>query len=90
MLCMQFPYITGEKYLQFRHYTLNSQLENYENTHASVDHFMGLTSCKDRDAKGWSVRSYGDDLEQVCWKENSRSEHQAPFCLYKKKLLLES
>lgn len=87
---MEFPYLTGEKYFESRRYSLTSQPENYEVRHASKDLFMGLSSCKDKDVSGWSVKANGDDLEKVCWKENSKSEHHASFCLYKEKLILES
>lgn len=52
-------------------------------------HALGLTSCKDDNARGWLARTVDDDLEQVCWKEKL-SELQVPFCLYKKHHLLES
>ncbi|KAK4402714.1 hypothetical protein Sango_1012100 [Sesamum angolense] len=52
---------------------------------------LGLTSCKDVEAKGWSPKPIDDDdLDQVCWKEKSRNGDQEPFCLYKRKPLLSS
>ncbi|CAI9093044.1 OLC1v1028446C2 [Oldenlandia corymbosa var. corymbosa] len=89
---MEFPYITGAKHQEFRRYALANQVESYKVVDGleSEDRFLGMTSCRDVNANGWSAEAYDDELEKVCWKENSPSEQQAPFCLYKRKLLLES
>ncbi|PIN22944.1 Alpha-D-galactosidase (melibiase) [Handroanthus impetiginosus] len=51
---------------------------------------LGLTSCKDVEARGWSARAISDDLEQVCWKEKSSNRHKEQFCLHKRTPLLSS
>ncbi|GMI75059.1 ARAPASE [Hibiscus trionum] len=47
---------------------------------------LGLTTCKDAKANGWSTKALDQDLEQVCWREKS----EEPPCLYKRKPLLAS
>ncbi|KAK9934617.1 hypothetical protein M0R45_021754 [Rubus argutus] len=54
----------------------------------SDSHVLGLTSCADEKAIGWSTKALDQDLEHICWKENSRKKHQAPFCLNKRESLL--
>lgn len=50
---------------------------------------MGLTSCEDVEARGWSARAIDDDdLGQVCWEDKSSNGNKGPFCLYKRKSLL--
>ncbi|KAK6139188.1 hypothetical protein DH2020_027067 [Rehmannia glutinosa] len=50
---------------------------------------LSLTSCEDVEAKGWSARALDKDFEQVCWNKTSSEGHQEPFCLYKRKPLLD-
>ncbi|KAK8526385.1 hypothetical protein V6N12_020857 [Hibiscus sabdariffa] len=45
---------------------------------------LGLTTCKDAKANGWSTKALDQDLEQVCWREKL----EEPPCLYKRKPLL--
>ncbi|KAA8529650.1 hypothetical protein F0562_034250 [Nyssa sinensis] len=87
---MEFPYITATKGSRFRKEGLNWQSKNRMDENTSETHFLGLTSCLDSKSKDWSIKALDDDLEQVCWKENSRSKYQAPFCLYKREPLLAS
>ncbi|KAL4364270.1 hypothetical protein GQ457_04G009720 [Hibiscus cannabinus] len=47
---------------------------------------LGLTTCKDAKANGWSTKALDQDLEQVCWREKL----EEPPCLYKRKPLLAS
>lgn len=53
-------------------------------------HVLGLTTCADVKAIGWSVEALDQDLEQLCWREKLRSKYQAPFCLYKRESRLAS
>ncbi|XP_057948798.1 uncharacterized protein LOC131144274 [Malania oleifera] len=84
----EFPYITGEKGLKIQDFSEHSK--NELDVTAMNTHVLGLTNCNNYKAKGWSVEALDQDLEQVCWKENSGSKFPAPFCLYKKKMLLAS
>lgn len=58
------------------------------NAKTSNTHAFGLTTCADAKAIGWSTQFLDRDLEHICWTENSRSKHQAPFCLNKRDSLL--
>lgn len=51
---------------------------------------LGLITCKDPKANGWSTKALGQDLEQICWKEKSESKFEEPACLYKRKPLMAS
>ncbi|KAK3005257.1 hypothetical protein RJ639_017023 [Escallonia herrerae] len=85
-----FPYITAAEDPQIKTRVVTGQSRSLTDAGASGKRVLSLTSCKDEDAKGWSTKALGGGLEQVCWKEKSRSKHQAPFCLYKRKALLTS
>ncbi|XP_051122044.1 uncharacterized protein LOC127245296 isoform X2 [Andrographis paniculata] len=50
---------------------------------------LGLTSCNNVEARGWSVKDIDDDLEQVCWKDSSKGNRD-PFCFHKRTPLLSS
>ncbi|KAJ7947080.1 Alpha-galactosidase [Quillaja saponaria] len=39
-----------------------------------------LTSCHDSKAKGWSMETLDEHIEQICWKGNNK---QTPFCVSK-------
>lgn len=84
----EFPQITGQQCSQSRHSLACQTTKNEENDY-SEDPFLSLTSCKDATTSGWFTKAL-DDVEQVCWKENSRNKHREPFCLYKQKPLLAS
>ncbi|XP_068332584.1 probable alpha-galactosidase D isoform X1 [Pyrus communis] len=58
------------------------------NAKTANTHAFGLTTCADAKAIGWSTQSLDQDLEHICWTENSRRKHQAPFCLNKRDSLL--
>ncbi|KAG9130680.1 hypothetical protein Leryth_018089 [Lithospermum erythrorhizon] len=49
---------------------------------------LRLTSCHENRAQGWLRKALDNDLEQICWKGNSRGKHQSEFCLEKRKLSL--
>ncbi|XP_059657828.1 uncharacterized protein LOC132304253 [Cornus florida] len=85
---MEFPYITAG--LQSRNQGQSWQSITLTDDSAPETHFMGLTSCMDSKAEGWFIKALDEEIEQVCWKESLRSKNHEPFCLYKRKALLES
>ncbi|KAI5658367.1 hypothetical protein M9H77_27160 [Catharanthus roseus] len=84
----EFPYIIGTKCSHLRS-SLSCQTNKYEDKEAPEDVVLSLSSCQDANSNGWSTKAL-DDLEQVCWKENSRRKNREPFCLYKGKPLVAS
>ncbi|KAI3467609.1 hypothetical protein Pfo_024272 [Paulownia fortunei] len=84
---MEFPYVSSTKCCQVRNRAITCQSRKHC---ISEPLALGLTSCKDVEARGWSARAIDDDLEKVCWKEKSSNGHQEPFCLYKRKPLMLS
>lgn len=50
----------------------------------SEEHVLGLTSCADAKAMGWSIEA----LEEICWKKVSTNRHLESFCLYQRESLL--
>ncbi|KAL0385455.1 UNVERIFIED_CONTAM: hypothetical protein Sradi_2939800 [Sesamum radiatum] len=89
----QFPYITNTKcrFHRVRNRPLTCKSRCLERNSVMGSLALGLTSCKDVEARGWSSKPIDDDdLDQVCWKEKSRNGDQEPFCLYKRKPLLSS
>ncbi|CAI0464672.1 unnamed protein product [Linum tenue] len=89
---MEFPYVTG-KILgpTMSHLTRQSRISMLNR---GSDHHhargVGLTSCKDSNANGWSVESLDQYHEQICWREEGEQLNQEPLCLYKRKPLLAS
>ncbi|KAL0421464.1 UNVERIFIED_CONTAM: hypothetical protein Slati_3169300 [Sesamum latifolium] len=89
----EFPYITNTKcrFHRVRNRPLRCKSRYLERNSVMGSLALGLTSCKDVEARGWSLKPIDDDdLDQVCWKEKSRNGDQEPFCLYKRKPLLPS
>ncbi|CAI0462404.1 unnamed protein product [Linum tenue] len=64
-----------------------SMLKRVNNHHTRV---VGVTSCKDPNANGWSVESLGQYHEQICWRKEDEQLNREPLCLYKRKPLLAS
>ncbi|TQD92561.1 hypothetical protein C1H46_021813 [Malus baccata] len=58
------------------------------NAKTTNTHALGLTTCADAKAIGWSAQALDQDREHICWTANSRGKHQAPFCLNKTESLL--
>ncbi|KAM7464678.1 hypothetical protein LguiA_032799 [Lonicera macranthoides] len=81
---MEFPFITPANNFVFNTWGLNFKLRSLKEVGKSETLALGFTSCNDAKAQGWSIKALDDNLEQVCWKEQSRIKHQAPFCLYKR------
>lgn len=88
----EFPYITSTK-----SFKKGGEVVSWQSRRCLMDgrtselHVLGLTSCSDVKAVGWSSEALQQDgLEQICWKENSENKHQAPFCLYKRESRLSS
>ncbi|XVF02577.1 hypothetical protein REPUB_Repub04eG0186600 [Reevesia pubescens] len=84
---MEFPYITGAEGSRSKTKVLSQHLaeRGVLDTRA-----LGLTTCKDPKANGWSTKVLDQDLDQICWKEKLGSKFQEPPCLYKRKPLLAS
>ncbi|KAF8015652.1 hypothetical protein BT93_H1238 [Corymbia citriodora subsp. variegata] len=77
----EFPYISGSspsgrKLGWSRRYPTSAE-------ESEVD-ALGMTSCKDPKANGWLVEELDQDLERICWKENTENRNREPFCLYKR------
>ncbi|KAJ4835564.1 hypothetical protein Tsubulata_041521 [Turnera subulata] len=49
-------------------------------------HYVGLTTCNDPNAKGWSIEALGQNHQQICWKKNLGTRKS--FCVYSRKHLL--
>lgn len=81
---MQFPYITGAANLHIRNRGATFQSRSPKDAGISESLAWRLISCKDGEAKGWFNSALDDEMEQVCWKGDSRSKYQAHFCLYKR------
>ncbi|KAF8015651.1 hypothetical protein BT93_H1237 [Corymbia citriodora subsp. variegata] len=74
----EFPYISGSspsgrKLGWSRRYPTSTEESEVET--------LSLTSCKDPKASRWLVNELDQDLEQICWKENTEGRHGEPFCL---------
>ncbi|KAJ4835567.1 hypothetical protein Tsubulata_041524 [Turnera subulata] len=86
---MEFPYITGGKGTASETKGSPRQSRRCLNEKdASEGHFLGMTSCKDPNATGWSAEVLDQDLQQLCWKENLGSLES--LCLYSRKPRLSS
>ncbi|XP_047966690.1 uncharacterized protein LOC125211056 isoform X1 [Salvia hispanica] len=75
---LEFPYSSSPSFCRVKNHALDGPSISEPLT-------LGLTSCKDAEAIGWSARAIEDGHEQVCWQDESRNGHQKPFCLYKKR-----
>ncbi|CAI0390287.1 unnamed protein product [Linum tenue] len=88
---MEFPYVTGKILGPERNHLMRrskiSMLKRVNNHHTRV---VGVTSCKDPNANGWSVESLGQYHEQICWRKEDEQLNREPLCLYKRKPLLAS
>ncbi|KAJ4840035.1 hypothetical protein Tsubulata_033351, partial [Turnera subulata] len=49
-------------------------------------HYVGLTTCNDPNAKGWSIEALGQNHHHKCWKKNLGTRKS--FCVYSRKHLL--
>lgn len=83
----EFPYVTSSKVQKSRSQIPTHQSEAFASTDETNTQFLGLTSCKDYKARGWSREIIDQDLQQICWKE---SGNQSTFCLYQRKPLFAS
>lgn len=83
---MQFPYVTGKNSLKNENQVSALQSGRHVTDGRSPEtNVLGLTSCADVKAIGWSVEALDQDLEQICWRDRLRNKHQTPFCLYMRK-----
>ncbi|XVF43883.1 hypothetical protein PTKIN_Ptkin02bG0076500 [Pterospermum kingtungense] len=83
----QFPYITGTEGSRSKNKVLSQDLAEGSTLGTLA---LGLTTCKDPKAHGWSSKSLDQDLEQICWEDKLGSKFEEPPCLYKRKPLLAS
>ncbi|KAL5053539.1 hypothetical protein RYX36_034221, partial [Vicia faba] len=49
-------------------------------------HSLGLSSCTESKASGWTAESLDHDLERICWKGCLENKNQNPFCVNKREL----
>ena len=84
---MEFPYITSRRRCRSKEKVLSQDLA--EGGMLGI-RALGLITCKDPKANGWSTKALDQDLEQICWKEKSESKFEEPPCLYKRKPLIAS
>ncbi|PPS14631.1 hypothetical protein GOBAR_AA05951 [Gossypium barbadense] len=82
-----FPYITSRRRCRSKEKVLSQDLA--EGGMLGI-RALGLITCKDPKANGWSTKALDQDLEQICWKEKSESKFEEPPCLYKRKPLIAS
>ncbi|PNX71395.1 alpha-galactosidase 1-like protein [Trifolium pratense] len=52
----------------------------------SYTHSLGLTSCTDSKASGWTSESLGLYPDRICWKRNLGNKHLDPLCMHKREL----
>ncbi|CAK8567260.1 unnamed protein product [Lathyrus sativus] len=85
---MEFPYIAS---LKNEDQNSDRQMRrSYRETKASHTHSLGLTSCTESKASGWTSESISQYPERICWKRNLGNKHLAPFCMHKRELNLAS
>uniref|UniRef100_A0A803PH02 Alpha-galactosidase n=1 Tax=Cannabis sativa TaxID=3483 RepID=A0A803PH02_CANSA len=85
---MEFPYITSTT--SSKEGDTNTKRKCLSDKTLEVQ-VLGLTSCADTKAVGWSAEAVEQDSEQICWKLNLGNKHQTPpFCLYKRESRLTS
>ncbi|PHU02957.1 hypothetical protein BC332_28208 [Capsicum chinense] len=85
---MEFHYVTGSLSSSGKH-GLTHHNKDKEKINVLEMRVLTLRSCKDVNANGWSTKVLDNDLEQVCWEENS-NKCKARFCLYKREALSAS
>ncbi|KAM3303855.1 hypothetical protein P3S67_014886 [Capsicum chacoense] len=85
---MEFHYVTGSLSSSGKH-GLTHHNKDKEKINVLEMRVLTLRSCKDVNANGWSTKVLDNDLEQVCWEENS-NKRKAHFCLYKREALSAS
>lgn len=84
---MQFHHVTGSLSSSGKH-DLTHHTADKEKIDVLETRVLALRSCKDVKANGWSTKVLDNNVEQVCWEENSK--RKAPFCLNKREALLAS
>lgn len=82
---MEFHYVTDSLSSSGKH-GLTNHTKDKEKINVLETRVLALRSCKDVKANDWSTKVLDNDLEQVCWEENS-NKRMAPFCLYKREAL---
>ncbi|WJX39646.1 hypothetical protein P8452_27168 [Trifolium repens] len=81
---IEFPYITSLKNEDQDSGKLMRR-SNRE-TKTSYTHSLGLTSCTDSKASGWTSESFGLYPDRICWKRNLGNKHLDPLCMHKREL----
>lgn len=84
---MEFHHVTGSLSSSGKH-DLTHHTADKEKIDVLETRVLALRSCKDVKANGWSTKVLDNNVEQVCWEENSK--RKAPFCLNKREALLAS
>ncbi|CAJ2673830.1 unnamed protein product [Trifolium pratense] len=81
---IEFPYITSLKNEDQDSGKLMRR--SYRETKTSYTHSLGLTSCTDSKASGWTSESLGLYPDRICWKRNLGNKHLDPLCMHKREL----
>lgn len=68
---------------------LTHHTEDKEKIDVLETRVLAIRSCKDVKANGWSTKVLDNNVEHVCWEENS-NKRKAPFCLNKREALSAS
>jgi hypothetical protein len=85
LLQWQFPYVTSSKNSK-NEYQHHIQKMRRSKKGKKPIHSLGLTSCSESKAIGWTIENINQDLERICWKGNAENKHQNPFCVHKREL----
>ncbi|CAI8618893.1 unnamed protein product [Vicia faba] len=91
-----FRMITDPTLLEINSFSLNNREYPYANgfVHSKnedhkvkkITHSLGLTSCAESKASGWTAESLDHDLQRICWKVGLENKNQNPFCVNKREL----
>ncbi|XP_027335111.1 uncharacterized protein LOC113849411 [Abrus precatorius] len=81
---MEFPYITS---LNSKDQDLEGQMRrSSKEMKPMYTNSLGLTSCSESKASGWTSKTPNQDLERICWKRSLGKKYLAPFCVHKREL----
>ncbi|XP_031403064.1 uncharacterized protein LOC116212539 [Punica granatum] len=81
----EFPYVTASTAVRGKNLMKTGQLRRVPaDVREPEIKVLGLTSCTDSEADGWSVTVIDHDLEKICWKAESHKSKKQPLCLYKR------
>ncbi|AES67589.1 alpha-galactosidase [Medicago truncatula] len=82
---MEFPYVTSSKNSNNEYQHHIRKMRRSKKGKKPI-HSLGLTSCTESKASGWTIENINQDLERICWKGSAENKHQNPFCVHKREL----